>query len=129
MDPDQYITGERFSYFSPMAQAHVAAPNTITAEVPDATFDKAELAARLYKTIDGNEWALYAYRGYFKQPVGFDPATGRAFYPRMRAIGGSVRGTLGPGIANAEFAWHESQQDANGDNPYIPNSKGLLLMG
>lgn len=124
-ESDNYITGERFSYFSPMVGAIVAAPPVVTARQPDGD----EWAARVYQTVGNLEWAIYGYRGYFKQPEGFNPATAEAQFPSLSVGGASLRGTIGPGIGNMELARHRSDNDKNGINPFVPNSQWRFLLG
>ncbi|MBV1931244.1 MAG: hypothetical protein KUG71_05970 [Porticoccaceae bacterium] len=128
-DPDTYMRGERFSYFSPLADSIVAAPPRLSVDEPDTGLDDGELALRLYKTIKGYEWAVYGYHGYFKSPVGFDPRSGLNYFPKLSSVGASVRGTVGRGIGNMEIAWYQSEQDRDGTDPFIPNSQLRFLSG
>jgi hypothetical protein len=128
-DPDSYIRGERFSYFSPLTDDIVAAPPSLSVDEPDTGLDDGELALRLYKTIKGYEWAAYGYHGYFKSPVGFDPKSGLNYFPELSSLGASVRGTVKRGIGNIEIAWYQSEQDRDGSDPFIPNSQLRFLTG
>lgn len=123
-EPDDYITGERLSFFSPQAGRVVAPAARVRADTPDDD----EFALRLFKTIGGVEFAAYGYDGYFKQPTAIRP-DGELTFAALRAYGASVRGNLGPGLANAEVSWHRSLDDRDGDNPRIPNSQFLALVG
>ena len=67
---DNYITGERFSYFNPVADDIVAAPPKIRSEDPGSGVEHAQYFARLFKAVDGVEYAAYFYRGYYTQPFG-----------------------------------------------------------
>lgn len=124
---DNYINGERFGYFSPMSGE--TSSQTFTAKEPDTQLEHGEFAFRLFKTVDGIEYALYGYRGFYKQPLGFDPVEGRNTFPRLNSWGASVRSSLGAGIANMEIAYWDSREDRSGDDPLIPNSKWQTLLG
>ncbi len=122
--PDEYLTGERFSFFSPQAGAIVAPDPPIGAREPRSY----ELALRVYRTIRGVEYAGYGYHGYFKQPTALD-AGGRLTFAPLTSLGASVRLPLWSGLFNAEFAWYESRDDADGDDPAVPNSQLRFLAG
>jgi len=127
-EPDRYIDGERFSYFSPLAGRQMAAPDgVIDADEPDDFPEDGELAARLYGRRGSLEWALYGYRGFWKQPNGLSSG-GDPIFPRLDVFGGSLRAPLGGGIANTEIAWYEGA-DAEGDDPLIPNDQLRWLAG
>jgi len=55
--------------------------------------------------------------------------TGRATFPRLSVYGGSARGLLGNGIANAELGYFDSSEDRAGDDPFVRNSDLRLLLG
>lgn len=127
-EPDRYIDGERFSYFSPLAGAQLAAPDgRLHANEPNAFPEEGELAARLSGRQQSLEWALYGYRGFWKQPVGLD-SRGEFTFPRLDVYGASLRGNLAGGIANTEFAWYDGGDD-QGDDPRIPNDQLRWLVG
>ncbi len=128
-DPDTYINGERFSYFNPVVADVVAAPPVFKGQRPGSSLGDGEFALRLYKNVGAYELALYGYRGYFKQPRGADPASGRPYFPRLNVYGASARGTLAGGIANLEFAWRDSREDSDGDDPRVANSEYRFLAG
>ncbi len=125
-DPNRYIEGKRLSYFSPAAGTRVADP--VDPRERDDLGDDSEFALRMYQTVDGVEYAGYAYHGYDKQPSAFDPATGESYFPRLSVFGASVRAPLGQGIGNAETAWYESADD-DGDDPNRPNDQLRFLAG
>jgi hypothetical protein len=83
---------------------------------------------RFFRTVGSTEFAGYAYRGFFKRPLGLTPQLAPTF-PRLNVIGGSLRRPLGQGLINAEFAYHDSRGDTSGTNPLIPNSQLRLLAG
>ncbi|KEA62766.1 hypothetical protein ADIMK_3238 [Marinobacterium lacunae] len=127
-ESDRYIDGERFSYFSQLSGQQMAAPGgVLNADEPNAFPEDGELAARLYGRQGSLEWALYGYRGFWKQPVGLD-SNGHLIFPRLDVYGASVRAPLAGGIANTEFAWYDGK-DSDGSDPLIPNDQVRWLAG
>lgn len=123
---DIYLTGERYSFFSPLAGSNVAPK--FTAQEPKSTFSNGEFALRLFRTIEGREYALYAYRGFFKQPGALTPSLQPTFAP-MSAMGASFRRPLGRGLFNTEMSYYDSRDDRSGNNALIPNNQLRLLAG
>ncbi|RZU98808.1 hypothetical protein [Spiribacter vilamensis] len=126
--PNRFITGERLSYFSPQAGRRVAAPPEIDPRDRDQVGEDSEFALRLYQTIDGVEYAGYAYHGYDKQPSAFDRDADEAYFPRLSSLGASVRRPLLGGIANLETAYYHGE-DGNGRDPDLPNDQWRWLGG
>lgn len=126
---DRYIDGERFSYFSPVAGLSTA--QHLVAAEPDETLNNGELALRLYGILDSasgsTEWALYAYRGFWKQPNTMT-TSGQAYFSRLQTVGASVRGNIAGGIGNAEFGWYHGE-DSSGRDPLLPNDQLRVLLG
>lgn len=102
-EPDVYLTGERFSFYSEAAGGNIAPRPPFKAPEPDEKFSNGEFALRLYKTIESTEYAFYAYRGFSKQP----------FFVPMNAYGASVRRPAGPGLINVEASYYDSEDDDN----------------
>ena len=127
-DSDDYLTGSRFSFFSPISGRVVAPRPTLSALAPESDFENGEFALRLYKTHQSTEYAAYFYRGFSKQPLGLTDAFEPTF-PALSVYGASLRRPLGAGLFNAEFAFHDSRQDPRGTNPLIPNDQLRLLLG
>lgn len=127
-EPDIYLTGERFSFFSPLAGDNVAPNPHLSAAAPDKSFSNGEFALRLFRTAAGREYAAYAYRGFFKQPTALTPALEPAFAP-MSSLGASLRQPAGPGLLNAEVSYYDSRDDRSGTDPSIPNSQVRFLAG
>lgn len=128
-DPDNYINGSTHIYYNAVVGDLAYAPPVFSADTPDSGISSGELSIRLFKTIAGNEFALYAHRGFYKTPAGFNASTGRAFYPRLQSIGVSTRGTIRAGIGNAEIAhWHSADSNS-GTNPEVPHSETRFLVG
>lgn len=122
--PDNYLYGERFAFWIPALGASGAPAEPRRADEPT----NGEVALRLFRTEGATEYALYAYRGRWKQPLGVD-ATGAPRFPRLQSWGGSVRRPLHRGIFNAEVAWYDSLDDRDGSDPATPNSELRLLGG
>ncbi len=127
-EPDVYLDGERFSFFSPVAGQSIAPDPPFSAIEPQSSFENGEFALRLFRTIEGTEYALYGYRGFFKQPNALTPALQPTFAP-LTALGASLRRPLGKGLFNAEVSWYLSEDDRSGTNPLIPNDQLRLLTG
>lgn len=129
---DNFINGERFSYFSPLVGKPVSAPESqLIPEYPKESLSNGELAARLYGSTQlfgaSTEWALYGYRGYWKQPNGLN-AQGRPFFPRLSSFGASLRTNVSAGIGHAEMVWYKGKDD-QGTDPFIPNNQVRFLLG
>jgi len=123
-EPDVYPRGERLSVFNPMAGQIIGEAQAFVAATPDDD----ELALRLYRTIGSVEWALYGYDGFHKSPTALS-SDGQPTFSRLRALGGSVRLPLGPGLFNAEVSRHDSLDDPSGTDPRTPNSQWRALVG
>ncbi len=127
-EPDNYIDGERFSFFSPQAGTVVAPRPPVAAVLPNESLGNGELALRLHRRHEATEYALYAYRGFTKSPEAAD-SFGRPTFSRLDAYGASLRTTLFRGLFNAETAYYASRDDRSGDDPAIPNSQARFLVG
>lgn len=127
-EPDIYLTGERFSFFSPLAGNNVAPSPPLAAVKPGKSLSDGEFALRLFRTIRGRELALYAYRGFFKQPSALTVSLQPTFAP-LSSFGASLRQPLGPGLFNLEGSWYLSRDDSSGTNPLLPNDQVRLLAG
>lgn len=127
-EPDDFLTGERFSFFSPLTGQNVAPVPPLSAVEPQESLSNGEFALRLFRTVEGTEYALYAYRGFFKQPNALTPALEPTFAP-LSSYGGSLRRSLGPGLFNTEFSYYDSRDDRSGTNPFVPNDQLRFLIG
>ncbi len=127
-EPDVYLTGERFSFFSPLAGGNLAPRPPLSAVKPKESFSNGEFALRLFRTVEGREYALYAYRGFFKQPRALTPSFESTFAP-MTALGASLRRPLGPGLLNIEASYYLSRDDRGGTDPFVPNDQFRILAG
>jgi hypothetical protein len=151
--PDTTPTGCRLSVYDPNTQSLVS--NSSSCDSQHEYFDQpeddtSETAARIKMQAGSFELALYAYKGFFKNPKGMQWAdtngngTGEtdlvdgqqagyttliSYYPRLQVQGFSVEGQLGPGIVSLETGKYQSMEDEDGDNPLIENSKWKYLIG
>ena len=126
--PDNYIRGERFAFFFPFTGGLVAPDPPFGAQRPSRNPGNGEFSLRLFRTIKGVEYALYAHRGFFKSPSDFrDP--GRIQFAPLTSLGGSIRRPLLSGLWNAEFSYYISRDDADGSNPALPNDQLRFLTG
>ncbi|WP_026376147.1 hypothetical protein [Aestuariibacter salexigens] len=123
--PDNYINGEVFSFFNPMAQSNVA-PEFVVSD--DNRPEGAEVALRYYRSVDTTDIALYGYRGYHKSPNATDEF-GRPRFTRLNVYGASAISPFGSGLAKVEYAFHDSMDDSDGSNPLVPNSQSRFLVG
>ena len=127
-ESDEYLTGERFSFFSPLAGQRIAPDPPLRGIEPDKDIDNGEIAVRLFKTFGSTEMAMYAYRGFFHQPTAFTNTFQPTFTP-MAAIGVSVRHPFGSGLFNTEAVYYASRDDRGGNDPHVPNDQVRLLLG
>lgn len=124
---DRIIDGERYSFYSPIAQANVGGEQIINGDFAEDQINGDEFAIRLYKTINSTEYALYAYHGYDKQPLG-STANGQATHHKKNAYGATIRGNLWGGLYNLETAYLDSKDDKDGSNPLVQNSQWKFLV-
>ncbi len=128
-DADRFIRGERLSYWNPALNRLAGEDAVIKVDRPDDWCSDDEWSLRVSRNFDGYELEFYGYDGYWKSPAGFDPASGKATFPRLRVFGASLRGTLGKGIASLEAGYYDSLDDSNGKDPLLPNSEWRGLVG
>jgi hypothetical protein len=131
--PNNIPTGERLSYFNPMTAdggGIVGAPDYLfEADSPEACFENGEIAGRFSRYFGNADLALYGYRGFYKNPVGFNMSTNSAYYPELNIYGASIRMPVLGGIAWLESGYFDSREDTDGENPMIPNSKISSMIG
>ncbi len=129
-EADGYISGERISYWNPLADRRFGPDDpAIDPDEPAKSWGNGTLAARLSGSVGQWETELYGFRGHWGQPKGFDQDRGTAYFPRLEAWGASARGSVLGGVANAEFSWYRSLDDLDGDDPTVPNSQVRALAG
>lgn len=128
-DPDRYIDGRRISFFNPSLNRMAGEEDPFPVEKRDEWFTDDEIAARLFRNIGGYDAALYGYHGFWKSPVGFDAASGKATFPRLSVYGASARGNVIKGVGSLEAGYYDSIDDRSGNDPNIPNSQARFLAG
>jgi hypothetical protein len=123
--------GTRLSYYNPLQDAIVGDKNSeyMAPVKPEAHFKNSELAARWQHRVSSFATAVYFYRGFYKNPNGFDMELGAPIYPRLHIYGASTRGPIGGGILWIEGGYYDSRDDQDGDLPMIPNSSLSTLIG
>jgi hypothetical protein len=133
---DNYITGERFSFYSPQAQQIVAPKQGF----PVDKTNKAQWSARLKTRIHDVEFSLYGYQGFWPTPVGSKTlvenlgensplSQNQAYFPKLNSWGVSALAPLKGGIVNFEYAAYNSIEDQHGDKVLIANGQHRLLIG
>ncbi len=125
---DNLPTGERLSTFNPFLGRTVGAIDAPGVVEPANTLGNAELFARISGYRGSAEWALYAYRGFYGQPLGATADT-MLFAPRMSSIGASLRSSVKGVLVNLEGALYNSESDSKGTNPSLPNTSIRGLFG
>ena len=125
--PDEYFTGERFSFFL-SSEGVIGAPKPAISAHEPSGLDDTEYAIRLFKTTGSTEWAVYGYYGFYKQPSALT-ADGELTFAPLSSVGASVRQPLLGGIGYLESAWYHSRDEQNGSGPVLPNDQIRLLLG
>lgn len=125
----RYIDGERLSYWNGPLNRLAGRDFIMDDHQRNRVFRDSDYAMRIFKNIDGTEYALYGYHGFWSTPEGLDPAAFKLIYPKLSVYGGSIRGGLAGGIANLELGYYHSRDDENGADPAIRNSEIRLLAG
>lgn len=128
-DPDRYISGQRLSYYSPFVGGRAGYNLEQHPNVPNEWFRDSEWATRVWKNVNGYELAAYGYWGYWKSPTSIELPSLQAGFPRLSIYGGSVRGAVGRGVGNLEFAYYDSREDRAGNNRLVNNSELRFLAG
>ncbi len=128
-DHDRHIDGTRLSYWNSNLGRLAGEDAVIHTDKPNRWFRDSELAARLYKNINNYEFALYAYRGYWKSPGGQNASMSQAIFPDLNVYGASIRGAIAKGIGNLEVGYYESADDMSGKNALVDNSQMRYLAG
>ena len=128
--PDNYINGERFSFYSPQAQQIVAPANGFSVDKTN----KAQWAARLNTSINDVEVSLYGYQGFWPTPEGTKQSVtsamqSQAYFPALNTWGVSAITPFKGGILNLEYASYNSIEDSEGSNNMIANGQHKFLIG
>ena len=128
--PDRFLSGERLSFFFPLSGSligPVSEISPVSAQNPSIEVENGEWAGRLYTSLKGWELSAYGYVGFFKQPLSIDIDTGELAYSRLLSGGASLRGLLQGGVSSLEMAYYHSVDDAQGQDPFLPNSQIRFL--
>lgn len=128
-DADRLPLRDRLSSWDPALGRVAGQDAPLVVEQPERWGRDGEVAARLHRTLEGWEVAAYGYYGFWKSPAGANPDTGAGIHPALSVYGASVRGPVLRGIANAELGWYDSRDDRSGEDPFIRNSEGRVLVG
>lgn len=112
--PDNYLTGERFSFYSPLHQTHVAPGPDFNAVKPDGS----QLASRIKWQYNNIELALYGYKGYLNTPNGIN-SQGQFYFPTMNSVGASFITPTGKGILKGEIAHYNVEQQLGADQTRV----------
>lgn len=128
-DADRSVDGTRLSFFDPALDRVRDEDMPVTTDRPDTWFEDDEIALRVYRNVQTYELAAYFYDGFWKGPAGSDPESGRRTFPPLSVYGASIRGPVGAGIGNVEFAWYRSKDDEDGKDPLVNNSELRFLVG
>jgi len=125
----EYVSGKRLSYYNPVAGEIVGRNMIMHDSKPNRYFSDGEISGRLSRHFGGVEVALYGYSGFWQEPEGMDPTSGKATYPRLNVWGASIRSSLLGGIGNIEVGYYDSIQDDNGRNSFVRPSEYRFLSG
>lgn len=128
-DADRFIDGRRISFYNEGFGRLSGRDFPVKDDRPDDWFDDDEWAMRLYRNVGTFEVALYGYRGFWKSPGGMDPASGKAIFPDLSVYGASLRGPVLGGIGNLEAGYYDSEDDRDGDDPFVRNGEFRFLAG
>ena len=119
--PDRYIDGQRLGFFDARSGERVGGRDLIEAIEPRGS----EWGLRLHRRHEGVEYALYAYRGFDKQPLGAD-AQGRPSHLRRDSAGFSLRGPVLGGIASFETGREWSGADLSEVTARVPHKSAAM---
>lgn len=130
-EPNRLPTGSRLSFYDPFTGSIVGEGSALVPLLPRPRFENGEFAARYSRGIAGFRGALYAYRGFYKNPLGavLEGGAPVPLYPRLHVFGASVRGQAGAGILWFEGGYFDSREDRGGDDPMMPNPSVTGLAG
>ncbi len=127
--PNKIVNGERLTFFDQSTGNLVkTGRDYFDADEPSTSLENTQLALRLKRNIDGNEFALYGYKGYYLDPS--KKSNGEGFeYSKSNVFGASWVGNFVGGIANSEVGYEDSVDDSSGDDPDTTNSYLKFLLG
>jgi len=122
--PDHYVTGERFSFYSPQTQQQIAPANQFNV----TTTNQAQWSIRVSKSINNIEFSFYGYKGFWPTPLGIN-SNNESYFPKLNSWGISALTSISSGILNIEYANYNSIEDSNGYRQNIANGQHRLLIG
>jgi hypothetical protein len=124
--------GDRLSYYLPgmgIVGTELGEMYYFDPPVPEKKIENSEIAVRFQKQVGNFNTALYFYRGFYKNPLGFDPVRSMPVYPKLNIYGASARGSISGGVLWLETGYMDSREDKDGSNPFMPNSSVTGLIG
>ncbi len=128
-DSDRFVDGRRLTFFDPMIGGVKSSPTPVDVIKRDEYGEDWEGALRVSGQVKSFEWAGYAYKGFWKSPMGFDPVIGKAIFPELNVYGASLRGPVGGGIAHGEIGFYDARDEGAAIDPFLPNSEWRFLVG
>lgn len=126
--PDHLPDGRRLSVYNPFLGEIVGDEDAPQIDTRTHSLHNGELFARVQGRLRSAEWALYGYKGFWPTPQGATP-NATLYYPQLAALGASTRTPLGSNLVHAEAAYYLSQDDVDGDDPFIANSEVRAFAG
>lgn len=128
--PNSHATGDRLSLFDSF-QGGISGINSDRDIIsPPMQMENNEYAMRIYKNINGNELALYAFNGFDKSPRSYKNEMNRQlYYEKLDVYGASVQGAIFNGIGNLEVGYYNSREDPTGEIRTIENSMFKAMTG
>ncbi|MHB8809324.1 MAG: hypothetical protein ACYC9M_04850 [Desulfobulbaceae bacterium] len=128
-EPNQYPESGRFWLYDPLPGVTAR-----TTREPDEVLGNGEIAVRAYRRIADFDGALYAYRGYSRQPAMAPDSPAAPWsltftYPELAVYGASLQGSALHGVVSLEAGSYDSLGDQDGADPMLPNSQWRFLVG
>ncbi len=128
--PNTIAKGDRLSFFDSFRSGIAGIDSDRHIISPPHQFSNNEYALRIYKNINGTEFAIYFFHGYDKNPRSYkDESSKQLYYERLDAYGVSLRGSILGGIGNIETGYYNSREDSDGTNRMIENSMFKAMLG
>lgn len=128
--PDETPQSDRFFVTDPLTDGFIGNDEGPENVYDDNWFEGMTYALRYAYEANGNEYNVYAYKGFWTTPSEYIPPPKNDFtYSRLNAYGASVQGNVAKGIGNIEAAYYDSVDDSDGMDPLINNSLFRTLIG
>lgn len=124
--PDLFINGERFLFED---GTNSSQPVSLDPLYPEKNGKNPQWHLRLSKKINATELDIYAYDGFYTQPMGFDPALGRYIFPRLSTVGASLREDTRFGLLSAEISYWHSKDSRQLPVQYLPYHQFKSILG